>query len=159
MISCVNNTVLISFPQHCKLTSSDKWALLAQNDDLGAHRLPCLLDGQTSFFIHVDDGDSGVHASSSHHRCNDGPCYHCRRHKKVGFTRHTTQPNKCCIYSVCTEINKDNSFSWTKTNSCHFRKIHTTVPHPCNPHSHLGRSKKQFVSEAKEHSTPAPDNT
>lgn len=56
--------------------SPDERALLAEDDDLGAHRLPRLLDHQVAFFINVDDGHGGVHASSSHHRCNDGPTYH-----------------------------------------------------------------------------------
>lgn len=60
------------------LTSSDKWTLLAQDNDLGAHGLSRLLDGQTALFVHVDDGDRGEHASSSHHRGNDSPGYHCR---------------------------------------------------------------------------------
>lgn len=56
--------------------SSDERALLAQDNDLGAHCLSCLLDCQTSFFIHVDDRDGGVHTSSSNHRGNDSPSYH-----------------------------------------------------------------------------------
>lgn len=64
------------------LTSSNKWALLAQDDDLGAHGLSCLLDGQAAFFIHVDDGDSGVHTSSFCHRCDDSPGYYCHTHIK-----------------------------------------------------------------------------
>lgn len=56
------------------LTSSDKWALLAQDYNLGAHSLPSLLDGQTALFIHVNDGDSGVCAPTLHHRRNNSPC-------------------------------------------------------------------------------------
>lgn len=56
--------------------SSDKWTLLAQDNDLGAHGLSCLLDGQAAFFIYIDDGDSGVHTSTSHHCSNDSPAYH-----------------------------------------------------------------------------------
>lgn len=62
------------------LTSPDEGALLAEDDDLGAHGLPRLLDGQVAFFVHVDDGDRGVHASSSHHRRDDGAGDHCRAH-------------------------------------------------------------------------------
>lgn len=65
-----------TLPSRCGLTSPDKRTLLAQDDDLGAHGLSRLLDGQTAFFIHVDDGDGGVHTSFSHHRRNDGPGYH-----------------------------------------------------------------------------------
>lgn len=54
--------------------SSDKWALLAQDYNLGAHSLPSLLDGQTALFIHVNDGDSGVCAPTLHHRRNNSPC-------------------------------------------------------------------------------------
>lgn len=67
------------------LTSPDEGTLLAEDDDLGAHGLPCLLDGQAAFFVHVDDGDGSVHASSSHHRGNDSAGDHCHaythRHK------------------------------------------------------------------------------
>lgn len=59
------------------LTSPDEGTLLAEDDDLGAHGLPRLLDGQAAFFVHVDDGDGGVHASPSHHRGNDGAGDHC----------------------------------------------------------------------------------
>lgn len=61
-----------------ELTSPDKRTLLAQDDDLGAHRLACLLNGQAAFFIHVDDGHSGVHASSFHYSSDDSPSYHCQ---------------------------------------------------------------------------------
>lgn len=65
-----------SFPRPT-LTSPDEGALLAQDDDLGAHGLPRLLDGQVAFFVHVDDGDRGVHASPSHHRRDDRAGDHC----------------------------------------------------------------------------------
>lgn len=57
-------------------TSPDERTLFAQDDDLGAHGLPCLLDGKVALFVHIDDGDGGVHASSPHHRSDDGPGYH-----------------------------------------------------------------------------------
>lgn len=66
----------------CTLTSSDNWALFAQDDDLGAHCLSCLLDCQVAFFIHVDNRDSGVHTSTSNHRGNNSSSYHCCKHKK-----------------------------------------------------------------------------
>lgn len=63
-------------PAVWELTSSDKWTLLAQDNDLGAHGLSCLLDGQTAFFIHVENRDSGVHTSFSRHCGDDCPGYY-----------------------------------------------------------------------------------
>lgn len=71
-----------NFPRPA-LTSPDEGALLAEDDDLGAHGLPRLLDGQVAFFVDVDDGDRGVHASSSHHRRDDGAGDHCRAHTQI----------------------------------------------------------------------------
>lgn len=55
--------------------SSDKWTLFAQNNDLGAHCLPRLLDCQAAFLIHIDDRDGCVHTSSSDRGSNDRPGY------------------------------------------------------------------------------------
>lgn len=71
-----------NFTRHT-LTSPDEGALLAEDDDLGAHGLPRLLDGQVAFFVHVDDGDRGIHASSSHHRRDDGAGDHCHAHTQT----------------------------------------------------------------------------
>lgn len=65
------------------LTSPDEGALLAEDDDLGAHGLPRLLDGQVAFFVHVDDGDRGVHASPSHHRRDYSAGDHCHAHTQT----------------------------------------------------------------------------
>lgn len=57
-----------------RLTSFDRRTFLAQDNDFSAHGFSSLLDGEASFFIDVDDGDCGVHASSTRHCCDDRPC-------------------------------------------------------------------------------------
>lgn len=56
-----------------RLTSFDRRTFFAQDDDFRAHGFPSLLDGEASFFVDVDDGDGGVHASSTWHCCDDRP--------------------------------------------------------------------------------------
>lgn len=65
--------------------SSDERALLAQDDDLGAHRLASLLDGQITLFVDADDGNGGIYASSSCHCTDDCPCYYCHHIHKAFF--------------------------------------------------------------------------